>query len=373
MEWPSWYSMYDDNVYMPRIVIKWGHSLCEKCIRKIIIKIEQGYEQNWSECHSFIQYDAFVSTKDRGQLNEKYIQSIMEAFPKNLALLKSYTLEQSPSDLFKNTLNWDSNSQKNCIEKRKSTKINDIVCKLHPLKGIEAFCVEDRALLCLDWILSNNHRGHEISSITHGYSIRKGEFEELRYLSDEKQKKLNEGKDQLQRDLLTLMDLDKKTKKNINKMFQKISDVIEKWRLDEQFQRQNEFNLKKNKISKNLVEFSNLMRKISDIKIHMEKLETMPKLEFLIGFDFDEMNWRITETKIPKWKIENNEQLEWKSIINRIWNNISMVNEDLTIKGGIAQHLSSTLTSNKSHYKTRENPLQANFTVSAVKNSSKCK
>lgn len=39
-------------------------------------------------------------------------------------------------------------------------------CKLHPMKRIEAFCEKDFKLLCIDCILSERHKNHEIVSIS---------------------------------------------------------------------------------------------------------------------------------------------------------------------------------------------------------------
>jgi hypothetical protein len=39
------------------------------------------------------------------------------------------------------------------------------LCKLHPTKKIEAFCEKDFKLLCIDCILSDRHKNHEIVSI----------------------------------------------------------------------------------------------------------------------------------------------------------------------------------------------------------------
>ena len=38
-------------------------------------------------------------------------------------------------------------------------------CRLHPTKKIEAFCEKDFKLLCIDCILSDRHKNHEIISI----------------------------------------------------------------------------------------------------------------------------------------------------------------------------------------------------------------
>ena len=40
------------------------------------------------------------------------------------------------------------------------------MCKIHPMKRIEAFCEKDFKLLCIDCILSERHKNHEIVSIS---------------------------------------------------------------------------------------------------------------------------------------------------------------------------------------------------------------
>ena len=39
------------------------------------------------------------------------------------------------------------------------------ICRLHPTKKMEAFCEKDFKLLCIDCILSDRHKNHEIISI----------------------------------------------------------------------------------------------------------------------------------------------------------------------------------------------------------------
>jgi septal ring factor EnvC (AmiA/AmiB activator) len=41
---------------------------------------------------------------------------------------------------------------------------DDALCMLH-LKSIEAFCQEDSTLVCIDCILSNEHKGHTLHAI----------------------------------------------------------------------------------------------------------------------------------------------------------------------------------------------------------------
>jgi hypothetical protein len=41
---------------------------------------------------------------------------------------------------------------------------DEALCKLH-MKSIEAFCQEDSTLVCIDCILSNEHKGHTLHAI----------------------------------------------------------------------------------------------------------------------------------------------------------------------------------------------------------------
>ena len=317
MEWPSWNKNYDNLTYMPRIAIKCGHSLWEKCIRKIILRIEQGHGENCPECYCSIQYDAFIPAKDSNIITEDYIQNIMKTFPKNLALLKSIELDQSPNAYLEETELPNSDAINNSqSEKYENIPRNDeYFWEIHPQKPIEAFCVEDKVLLWLECILSNNHRSHEISSTTHGYSLQKGELEELKYLSDDKLKQLSEGKDRLQRELLNLIDFDKKRKSVIDECFQKIMDVIEQTRLEEQFKRQDDFGNKKNNISTNLVSYSNSIRELNFIQSKIEELEHEPEIEFLRSFNLEEMSSLITNIKVKKYQNERKEQIDETQII----------------------------------------------------------
>ncbi len=44
------------------------------------------------------------------------------------------------------------------------------LCAEHS-KKIEAFCIRDKSLLCIDCILANYHRSHKIESITNAFDL----------------------------------------------------------------------------------------------------------------------------------------------------------------------------------------------------------
>ena len=53
-------------------------------------------------------------------------------------------------------------------EEFKEVKIAATLCKVHH-KKIEAFCMKDKSLLCIDCILAEIHRAHKIESITKAF------------------------------------------------------------------------------------------------------------------------------------------------------------------------------------------------------------
>ena len=70
----------------------------------------------------------------------------MNSLPKNIALLE-------------NNLN-----QIIFNENVSSSNQNKPLCKIHS-KDIEAFCETDRTMLCVNCIIENSHKNHDLSSI----------------------------------------------------------------------------------------------------------------------------------------------------------------------------------------------------------------
>jgi len=76
----------------------------------------------------------------------------VNVFPKNLALLN---MKKAPIKI-----------------QRSSRKSQEQLCKLHD-KKVEAYCTQDRQLLCIDCILSETHKTHEIMSTQKASSAEK--------------------------------------------------------------------------------------------------------------------------------------------------------------------------------------------------------
>jgi hypothetical protein len=220
MDWPSCGTPYNQTSRMPRIIIKCGHSLWEKWLRKIVIDTEKGNSQICPECKTKIQYDAFVPFRgdQKSSLSMNELTQIVEWFPKNLALLKSQPNEFHVSPI----KNWYFYQDRQASESQETGDSWHKFWNLHPDKYVEAFCSDDKVLLCLECILANSHRGHEISSIDHGYAVQKAQLEEFIWEINDKQSKLILSQDSLRQELIDLIELDQQRKESIDLLFQAI-------------------------------------------------------------------------------------------------------------------------------------------------------
>jgi len=122
MECPKCHKLYQKDINIPLLLIKCGHTLCDSCATTIF----NGKSIVCPECNT-----------------ESLIPTI-SALPKNMALLAMSIPIQS----------------QNLPVKTQSESI----CSQHN-KKVEAFCQDDRCLLCIDCILLDGHKSHDISPI----------------------------------------------------------------------------------------------------------------------------------------------------------------------------------------------------------------
>lgn len=125
MQCPNCETQYNKDRNLPRILIVCGHSVCEKCIHKL-------FSDNsivCPECYTVNEADS------------------AQSFPKNLALLHVRPIDEQVA-----------------VKMAESPDAETLViCKTHQ-KKIEAFCESDKSVLCIDCILSEDHKNHSISS-----------------------------------------------------------------------------------------------------------------------------------------------------------------------------------------------------------------
>eukprot|EP00826_Nyctotherus_ovalis_P057938 TRINITY_DN7939_c0_g1_i10.p1 TRINITY_DN7939_c0_g1~~TRINITY_DN7939_c0_g1_i10.p1 ORF type:complete len:346 (+),score=60.65 TRINITY_DN7939_c0_g1_i10:161-1198(+) len=128
MDCPKCHSHYQKETNIPLLLIKCGHTLCNTCATALF----SGASITCPEC------------------NCESSVSAVSALPKNMALLSI-----SPQAKLKAAnLKVDAEAVVSCNAHRKK---------------VEAFCFDDLALLCIDCILVDGHKAHDISSIPQAY------------------------------------------------------------------------------------------------------------------------------------------------------------------------------------------------------------
>ena len=112
---------YDNTNKLPKILITCGHTFCLDCLER---KKEKSSETQ-------IRIKCFICSVVT-------TTETIENLPKNMAILE--------------------NKEKKNITQKES------LCDLHS-KEIEAFCDNDKTMLCVSCIIENNHKNHNLSSI----------------------------------------------------------------------------------------------------------------------------------------------------------------------------------------------------------------
>ena len=225
MEWPKWGQEYDHKERMPRIMIRWGHSVWESWIRAII---ERNDQQWWPE------WDWVLGVNEMELIKMNKVDGIVEKFPKNLALLKKSGWNEEWSPEVRPRLQKFSihgSYMRNHMMNGELQETGDWwhnFCEIHPSKAVEAFWVEDRWLLWLECIVSNNHKGHEISSLLHGYSIQKQELESLKEILKSRQNKIEVNYFNWQKQHSQLVESEKEWKSDIDDLFKRVITELEK-------------------------------------------------------------------------------------------------------------------------------------------------
>ena len=106
-------------------------NLTQKCLENI-----QQSKDNETETEIYIKCP---------NCDEETIINDINNLPRNIAILES-------------TFNHSNNKFSNL------TRLNKILCKIHS-KDIEAFCENDKTMLCVSCIIENGHKNHDLSSI----------------------------------------------------------------------------------------------------------------------------------------------------------------------------------------------------------------
>ena len=169
---------FDRGQHLPKILIKCGHTLCSSCIQQQVESLTRN------------------SKADEGVCFECGTPFPIESeFPVNLALLAfTENLLLKPGDQSSEIIQ-DSNPElrqkEDQVSPRKRIRIQSTfsvhsigasslgpagMCGIHQ-KKLEAFCEQDKKVLCIDCILSGDHKSHEILSLDRACTKEKQAFE----------------------------------------------------------------------------------------------------------------------------------------------------------------------------------------------------
>lgn len=127
MECPGCHTAYHKDRCTPLLLIRCGHTLCQRCAAATFT-------------------GASVACPDCGSLSA--VESV-SSLPKNMALL---SVSLPPLQ----------------VSTAEKEELVSAACKVHG-KKVEAFCLDDRVLLCIDCILIDGHKAHDIAPVSKAY------------------------------------------------------------------------------------------------------------------------------------------------------------------------------------------------------------
>ena len=149
---------FDKEEHMPRLLIKCGHTLCSHCIGS-------RFEQGCIECmvcgtRNYAEFpNEFPSNLTLLDINENQLSSlsVSEQTKRNVLVAKSIDFDQSSiRDSEKNVI-YSQKKYLNIEERLPATSC----CAEHG-KVYEAFCLNDKTLLCIQCLLEKKHDNHAI-------------------------------------------------------------------------------------------------------------------------------------------------------------------------------------------------------------------
>ncbi len=146
MECPKCKHSYNDSDNIPRILIKCGHTLCQECIKSLFLE------------SSIICPECKIKNEAPS----------ISSFPKNLALIHmSVATPNEESKISETRVKVASKSGNGKKEKGEGKRQRHMhkICPTHRKKE-EAYCEDCYCLLCIDCILIDGHKTHQILSIT---------------------------------------------------------------------------------------------------------------------------------------------------------------------------------------------------------------
>jgi hypothetical protein len=188
MECPICHSVYQKEKNIPLLLINCGHTLCDVCATQIFAS------------------GTIICTECK---TESHAESVA-TLPKNLALItmSNTTVSANPIPT-KPTIIVDSEAK----------------CQAH-LKKLEAFCEDDRVLLCIDCILLDGHKNHDISPIPQSSEKERNKLQESYQSACNLEEKLTLLSSEISNFRADLTEKANQHREKITTMFRDITNVI---------------------------------------------------------------------------------------------------------------------------------------------------
>ena len=201
MKCPNCSSEFNREENLPLILIHCGHTLCIKCINLLLVR------------RHIICPECYV-------LNE--VPDI-EALPRNMLLL---SLNRSESLLATDAgaLHRSSEVQSQTVLPSRN-RDNTITCEKHG-KKIDAFCRKDKSVLCIDCILSDKHKNHEIEAVHDAVVTEKSLISEALLASKDIEKRLLQTQAEVRRAVVELNTSASRARNQISSIYQEITAKI---------------------------------------------------------------------------------------------------------------------------------------------------
>lgn len=157
MNCPKCKTPYGKDSRIPLLLIKCGHSVCQSCATSLF----KSQSICCPECQTISSADS------------------VSKFPKNMALLTVSQTQISKSQ----------NAGQSKGKPSKEEKQKEPQCEMHQ-KKIEAFCEDDKCLLCINCILIDGHKSHDIAPIPQASAKEKSKLQSDMEISTKLEEKL---------------------------------------------------------------------------------------------------------------------------------------------------------------------------------------
>ncbi len=218
IQWPRWYVDFNSGVNCPRILLSWGHTVWEKWLGELLERAlkEQSIDENaterifyWPECRMVHNHLPVAS------------------FPKNLALLNINKEKEQREDCESGSDKRGSGSAKTSTpDKSIKGSEDEVVLWSSHYKKVEAYCMMCRQVLCIDCILNDGHKNHEINSIEKAAGIEKSLFFDFLKRSIEIEDRIKTQSIDIENHFIMIRNQANKNKEWITSIFNNVRKLI---------------------------------------------------------------------------------------------------------------------------------------------------